>query len=430
MMVAAFLARMWRPVLIGLLLIPNYIAVRNFVWLSSDLLQGDESANQLAPRPMIHPLRVPVRPITTSRQAVDRIGSDFAQVYFPAQDITHLQDAYDPARTLDPWKRPSRYAPMVILACAATFCNLDFGYATLLEMLFQTLLFYGILFWAFSVLGIRKYFVFSLLLVNLCLFATPAGLSWFERGQFSLYLASGYAVLLVGLIRRRPLLIVAAAALAFVKWTSFPAVFVILAVYFSGFRTPDDLRSRGILVGIFPLTILVLLVVPALFAQGTLGFLQGLLAQELGAVPKGISLLRVEPIWVVKLVPLAAILVGAVSARLEREQSNYLIPFAAGAVILMVIYPTLAYDYGLPSVLGLLPPLVFWVRDSGAGPQVARAMPLILFLGWVIAASFSTRLFPSLRLVIMSYVVVSGVLMPFPIAFDMWNRRGYRPAYP
>ena len=36
----------------------------------------------------------------------------------------------------------------------------------------------------FREFGLPQYLLPSLLFVNICLFLTPAGLSWFERGQF------------------------------------------------------------------------------------------------------------------------------------------------------------------------------------------------------------------------------------------------------
>src|SRR5512141_2158116 len=88
-----------KPILIGLLLLLNFLAAWNLVLMSMDLINGDSSADELLVRPIYHPFRIPNRSIAQARQAVDRIGSDCAQVYFPAQDVAHLQDAFDPGRT-------------------------------------------------------------------------------------------------------------------------------------------------------------------------------------------------------------------------------------------------------------------------------------------------------------------------------------------
>ncbi len=422
----AFISRVLKPALIGLLLLLNYFAIKNLLLVSADLIRGDTSADGLAPRPIIHPQRIPVRPITQARQAVGRVGSDFAQVYFPAQDIAHLQDAFNAAKTLDPWKRPSRYAPLVILACAATFCRLDFGYACLLHMLFQTLLFYGVLYWALSQLNIRKYFLFALLSINLCLFLTPVGLSWLERGQFSLCLAAGYTVLMLGLMKRQPAWIVAAAALSFIKWTSFPAIFVILAVYLLGSRSLKELKSNALLVGVFAVTTLLLLALPALFTKGAEPFVEGLIGQELTDVPKGISLLRYEPRLAVKLMPLALILLGYLNARSADTGPGWLIPYSAGVITIMLIYPTRAYEYGLPSVLGLLAPLLFWAESAGSARNILRVGLVFAFLVFVGAVSFSTRLFPSLYVLVEVYLAFSLVLMLSPSWLVLWQRLSSR----
>jgi hypothetical protein len=414
-----FFNRITKPAFIGLLLLVNCFAFWNFMLLSRDLIYGDHSADQLLLRPLYRPLRVPVRPVTQARQAIGRIGSDFAQVYFPAQNVSRLQDAFDPHRTLDPWRRPSRYAPLVIVACAASLCRLDFGQACFLHMLLQILLLYAVLYWAFWLLGIRKYFLASLLFVNICLFLTPVGLTWFERGQFSLYLASSYTVLVLGLVKRNPALMAAAALLAFIKWTSFPAVFVILAVYLVSSRSLAELKSNLFLVSIFGAVTGALLMVPALFTRGADTFVQGLLAQEFQDLPKGVSLLRYVPRVAVKLLPLAVILVGYINVRSKIGSLDWLVPYSAGVVTIMLVYPTRAYEYGLPTVLGFLPLLLFWTSQVGSERNITRYALVCAFLLFVLVASFSTRLVPSLFVLVQIYVVFALLLMLSPLLLSL-----------
>ena len=344
-----------KPVLIGLLVLLNFLAAWNFVLLSRDLIRGDSSADELLIRPIYHPFRIPNRSIAAARQAVDRVGSDFAQVYFPAQDVAHLQDAFDPGRTLDPWKRPSRYAPLVELACAATLCRFDFGVACLLHIVLQLLLLYVAIWWMFRQFSLSQYFLPCLLFINILLFLTPVGLSWFERGQFSLYLAVSYPLLVVGLMKKQWQLVAAAAVLAFIKWTSFPAIFVILAVYLLSSKSLPELKSNLILAAVFAAIVAALLIVPALFTQGAQDFVRGAVMQELEDVPKGATLLRYAPRLAVKLLPLVAILLGAIGARMSVRLPDWLVPCATGAVLIMLVYPTRAYEYGLASLLGFIP---------------------------------------------------------------------------
>lgn len=416
--------------MIGLLLLLNVFAAWNFVLLSRDLLKGDKSADELLIHPIYRPLRIPARPNTEARQAVGRVGSDFAQVYFPALDVAHLQDAFDTNLTLDPWKRPSRYAPLVELACAATVCNFDFGVATCLHILIQLLLLYGVLYWMSRELRLQQYFLPTLLFVNVCLFLTPVGLSWFERGQFSLYLAASYPLLVMGLLKKRWPLVAAAALLAFIKWTSFPAIFVILVVYLLSARSLDELKSNMFLVSVFGAVTVALLAVPALFSAGAEAFVRGLLTQEMEDLPRGVSLLRYVPLLAVKLLPLAAIVAGILNARIARDPSAWLVPFSAGVVVIMLAYPTRAYEYGLPSVLGFLPLLFAWASDAEAEARVVRQALVWAFLLFIAAASFSTRLFPSLYMLVQLYVGISLAVALLPALLSAAQRSGAQPGLP
>ncbi len=425
-----FVRRFGRPVLIGLLLLLNGFAFWNFLLLSRDLINGDNSADELLIHPLYRPMRVPVRPITEARQAVGRVGSDFAQVYFPAQDVPHLQDAFDASRTLDPWKRPSRYAPLVELACAATLCNLDFGIACFLHILIQLLLLYGVLYWMFRELRLQHYFLPTLLSLNVILFLTPVGLSWFERGQFSLYLAVSYPLLVMGLLKKRWMLVAAAAVLAFIKWTSFPPIFVILAVNLLSVKSLAELKTNLFLVSVFGAVVVALLVVPALFSSGADTFVRGLVTQEMEDAAKGASLLRYVPRLVVKLLPLAAIVLGYINARLNKDLSAWFAPFSVAVVVVMLVYPTRAYEYGLPSVLGLLPLLFAWFRGAQAEAGVVRQSLVWALLLFVAIASFSTRLLPSLLTLVQLYVGVSLALGLIPALLGLAQRRMTRSGLP
>jgi hypothetical protein len=414
----------------GLLLLLNCFALWNFLLLSRDLVNGDRSADELLVHPIYRPLRVPARPITEARQGVGRVGSDFAQVYFPALDIPHLQNAFDAGLTLDPWKRPSRYAPLVELACAATLCNLDFGIACLLHILVQLLLLYAVLYWMFRDLRLQQFFLPALLAVNACLFLTPVGLSWFERGQFSLYLAVSYPLLVLGLLRKRWPLVAAAALLAFIKWTSFPPIFVILVVYVLSAKSLAELKANILLVSVFGSVAAALLVLPALFSPGAEAFVRGLLTQEMQDLPKGASLLRYVPRLAVKLLPLAAIALGALNARLNRDLSAWLVPFSAAVVVIMLVYPTRAYEYGLPSVLGFIPLLFAWCREADAEVGVVRQALVGALLLFVLVASFSTRLLPSLFSLVQLYVGVSLAVGLLPVLLGLAQRRRSQPGLP
>ena len=87
------------------------------------------------------------------------------------------------------------------------------------------------LYFVFRSLDIKRYFLSAFVFTEFILFVTPVGLSWFERGEFFLYVAISYLLLLFGLTRNNPILIIVSAGFAFIKWTSLPFIFVILVVY-------------------------------------------------------------------------------------------------------------------------------------------------------------------------------------------------------
>ena len=128
------------PVFIIVFVILNIFALRNFFLLSRDMIYGDFSAQLLFPSPLYAPERIPQTPVTMEYQAANRLGADFAQIYFPAQEISQLDNAYTGYVSLDPWKRPSRYAPLVLALCSETLCKLDYGYASFGNILLQLLL--------------------------------------------------------------------------------------------------------------------------------------------------------------------------------------------------------------------------------------------------------------------------------------------------
>jgi hypothetical protein len=238
-----------------------------------------------------------------------------------------------------------------------------------------------------------------------------------------------YPLLVIGLVKKQWTLVAAAAVLAFIKWTSFPAIFVILAVYLLSSKSLSELKSNLALVSLFAGVVAVLLVVPALFTQGAEEFVRGALLQELEDVPKGATLLRYVPRLVVKLLPLAALVLGAIGARRSRDQADWLVPCATGAVLLLLVYPTRAYEYGLASLLGFLPLLLWWRRQAGGEAGGIRQAMLYLYILFVSTASYSTRLFSSVYSVVELYLVVAlaFLLAPVLLAFATDPRAGRGP---
>jgi len=376
-------SRMGGPLFLAGFLVLHIFIVNNFLLLSTDMIRGDFSAGQISPAPRYPFFRV----ITADYQGLNRLGGDFAQVYFPSKDFSTLKNNYSRGVN-DPWHRSSRYAPAVHYLCAITICRFDYGYAAFLHMLLQLVFFYISFYFAFRRLGQERYFLPALLLVNFCLFLTPVGITWFERGQFSLYVALAYLWLGVGLHARDGRFILLAAVFAFIKWTSLPYLFIILAINIIASKDRRGFTRAVLYAGIFAG---IFLLFSAPFYNASKYFLAGLYKQELNLEPQGLSLMLLLPRVLVKALPVALIGLGWLAARRVENSPLLLAPFYAGAAMLLITYPTVAYDYSVPVLFAFIPLLLVWTRQPGLKGGRAGQIALLLFGLFLAAASFSRQ---------------------------------------
>ena len=121
--------------------------------------------------------------------------------------------------------------------------------------------------------------------VNFCLFLTPVGLSWFERGQFSLYVSLSYLWLVLGLVNRNGYYIFLSALFAYVKWTSFPFIFLVLVLWLLNSKSIKELKYSIYLALVFPLTVVFFFL---LYLEYGIHFLVGLFEQEIAYEPQGL----------------------------------------------------------------------------------------------------------------------------------------------
>ena len=371
------------PLFLAVFIILHLFILNNFLLLSKDMVYGTSFAENLSPSPRLKMRRVPVR----KYNALNRLGIDFAQVYFPSKTFSELSNNYIDGSD-DPLRRPSRYAPLVHYLCASSICKLDFGWAAYLHMFIQLALFYLSFFLALKILDLMKYMLPFTLLVNFFLFLTPVGLSWFERGQFSLYVATAYLWLILGIHTHKPFFTLLSAVFSFVKWTSLPFIFVILSVnILANMGDLKELKRAVAAAGIFA-AVFVLFSLP--FIDQTKFYLAGLYQQELINPADGISLMVFLPRILVKAMPFMLIGLGWLAFRRLRE-SIPLIPFFAGAAILLITYPTRAYDYSIPVLMGFIPLMFTWARQPLAASRMANSLTLIFFFAFLIAASFSRK---------------------------------------
>ena len=389
-----------------------------FINLSEDMIMGDFAAKKLLVSPRCGFMRIFENVVTIRNQSVNRLAADFAQVFFPAQNITSLDEAYNPAQTSDPWHRPSCYPPFVHYICFFMFGRFPYGYASFFHMLIQTILFFCGFRVAFSTLGLRYWFFPMVLFASFALFLTPVGLSWFERGQFSLYVALSHLWLLLGLILNKKIYIGFSAICAFIKWTSFPFVFVIFAVYFMLCRDKRELKY------FFEMGTIFLLTIAALFLfnlQAGIHFVERISFQEWNFAPDGISLTRLLPRPLIKFLPLLFILCGFLRSKINlsfegepvmkdlRYRLVYFIPFFSAIGILFITYPTFAYDYSVPNLLGLIPFLIYWAKLTKLNGLYQRLV-LFLFFFFIVTASFFFEIYPSDLAVLIFYLCISGAI--------------------
>ena len=402
-------------VFLSFFVLVHIFILRNIYLLSRDMLTGDLSAAQTIPLPRYPFERIPDTPAARQYQAQGRLAVDFAQIYFPAQQMASLGQNYQTG-VLDPLNRPSRYPPLLHFLCALTLCKMDYGPASLLHMALQALLFYLVFLFSFKALKIESYLLPALLLLDACLFLTPVGLSWLERGQFSLYVGAAYLLLLLGFLKKKPLLVLLAALFAFIKWTSFPTLAVFFPVYLLSSENSAEAKRALLLAAGFGLLLLGL---TFSLPGPSLDFLRGLYQQERFSAPGGISLAKLLPLELVKFLPLPLVLLGWLHLRRFQNRFESLVPFLAGAALLMLTYPTLAYEYNLPSMLGFIPLFIYWISLPGTPlrPPLRHFLAGVFF-AFVFLASF-TRLATPTPLILGAYLLVSALLLLLPL---FWHR--------
>jgi len=371
---------------LGVSLAVHAAAARNLLFFCSDMIHGDGAVARLVPGLRYWPMRVPRNELADRHLASARLAADFAQVYFPAQDFSRAREAYS-LETTDPWSRPSRYAPLVHRVCAATICRLPYGVAALAHLGAQYVLFAFSLAYAFYVLKLGSVrFAVALTLVNAGLFLTPVGLTFLERGQFTLYVGLAYLWLLLGIYCSRPLYFALAALFGFVKWTALPGMFVVVALWLA--ISPDRRTLAERVRRVLPMA-LVGAALLAPFPVHAFHFLSGLADQENSFVPEGLSLVRVLPRWAVKALPLVLVALGGLRARrAAAAELPQIFPFVLGALVLMNVYPTLAYDYTVPCLFAAIPFALEWGRRAESATSSAWALPMF-FLVFASAASLA-----------------------------------------
>lgn len=347
----------------------------NLSYLIEDLLYGNGAGERMVVAPRYDFMRIPDTGLSRQVGAQGRIAADFAQVYFPVRDVAEL--AYT-RETLDPFGRSSRLTPFVHHACAWTICRLDYGPASVAHVSIQYLVFIGSLVFAFAALNKMRYLPFSILLANTCLFITPVGLAWIERGQFSLYVAAAYLWLMLGLARQNAVFVALSAVLAYAKLTALPFMFVATGVWLLGKRGKAALLEAVKIATVLAAILAILFLV--YYKEGVL-FLWVALRQEYLGSPAGLSLLGIWPRYLVKATPFILLAAGGILAKRLWTDFSDGFPFLLGTAIMLLLYPTKTFDYSVPTLLGFIPLLFWW---AGLRVNQGRYRTLVVVWGFVV----------------------------------------------
>jgi hypothetical protein len=264
--------------------------------------------------------------------------------------------------------------------------------------------------YAFKILRIEKDLFPVILLVNFCLFLTPVGLSWFERGQFSLYVSLSYLWLFLGLVNRNGYYIFISALFAYVKWTSFPFIFLVFLLWVLNSKSIKELRYSMYLALVFPLTVVFLFL---LYFEYGIHFLIGLFEQEITYEPQGLSLMKLFPRFIVKILPFFLVVLGYFNIRKCKNKFLFLVPYFMGSGIILTIYPTLAYDYSIPCLFCFIPLVIYWEKCFKVNEHSRDYLIKYLFFFFMIIASFSV--FVSELIVIYGYILFATVFILFSL---------------
>jgi hypothetical protein len=97
-----------------------------------------------------------------------------------------------------------------------------------------------------------------------------------------------------------------------------------------------------------------------------------------------------------------------------------LIPFLAGSAILMLTFPTLAYEYNLPSLIVFIPLIYFWMKspDNLIPGTVRNVMKYSLF-SFICLASFSNFINQG-GVIMAEYFFIAAILLIIPL-FYQWK---------
>jgi hypothetical protein len=144
--------------------------------------------------------------------------------------------------------------------------------------------------------------------------------------------------------------------------------------------------------------------------------------------PQGISLARIIPRGFIKGLPVALIILGYLHVRKNQNICSQLIPYFIGSSVILLTYPTVAYEYNVSCLLCFIPLLFYWTKlpNIRINHFVRELMKYSFFL-FIIAVSYPNhmrtlfyRLFwwtklPSFYIVNGVYLLISTIFIVVPL---------------
>ncbi len=350
------------------------------------LLRDATLVRSLPPEPLYGFLPVP-----QGHGARTSLGADFSQVYYAASALRHGDAPYAPRNPTfrDRLGRRPNYPPFTNhLYVPLTL--LPYRDAVVVHSLATLGLFLGLTVLVLGAFGLARHAVAASLASVLLGLLTPVGFSHFERGQFDFVVASSFLLVVASVYLRRASVpaAVAGTCLGALKWTSVPflALFSLLGLF--GSATVRRRVAFWAVPLVFALTL-------APFASELREYWPSLRLYELQASPTGVSLQLLLPRVAARAVPVVSTLLVLalflVRSRRGWDRQRALeavaVPFALALALQTLCVVTIAYEYRVVSLLGLLPPTLVWLDRAVAVSRGIRNA-VALLLGTFLVLSF------------------------------------------
>lgn len=364
------------------------------------------------------PFHKSLEPIVEETQARSKTGTDFSNVYFPSRMLFKRDVLYNDSgfsSNIGTLTSP----PLQVLFYSLFTQYFDFSTSLFIHIFIQIFIFI-----IFCFLVHREYkskdidlLAWSVTLSLTALLFTEVGLAWFERGQHSLYAASGLISLLLGFKTKKLQYFFFAAILASMKWASFPLLFLIWP-YLLFLFPKKDLFQR--LVSFLPAWIIFvagILISAFIMPSHFQDYINIILSFEANLLPVGISLGTKVPLWLSKLFPFLHLLASLILYRLFTDQFGkwrkaFIINAIFSVGMICTMFGTICFHYRVLIMLGFLP-FLFYLKDEFDSAE-QRSMLIfngslgLLFLFRILA--FETAGIVYSYLIVSMYILISPFL--------------------